>query len=45
MRLSIDTSWRFVCLIPTIQLFIVSYLKGHRTVMLSFLFWTISITF
>ncbi len=45
MKIQIDFSRYFVCLIPTIQLFIVSYLKGHRTVMLSFLFWTISITF
>ena len=44
MRLSIDTSWRFVVLIPTIQLFFIP-IKGNRSVMISFLFWTITITF
>jgi hypothetical protein len=44
MRLSIDTSWRFVALLPTIQLFFIP-VKGNRAVMFSFLFWTISITF
>ena len=44
MRTSIDFSRYFVCLIPTIQLFTIP-MKGNRAVMLSFLFWTISITF
>lgn len=44
MGLSIDTCWRFIAIIPTIQLFFIP-VKGNRAVMFSFLFWTISITF
>lgn len=44
VSVSIDTCWRIVCLIPAFYLFF-GPVKGVRAVMISFLFWTISITF
>ena len=44
MNIDIVSSRYFVYLIPTIQLFFMP-IKGNRSVMISFLFWTISITF
>jgi len=44
MKIGIDTSWHIVALIPTIYLFFIP-VKRIRAVMITFLFWTITISF